>query len=385
MGEKKWAEVRPSEDYFRILNPDGSVKEGAKTSVPEVSRQELLRWYEVLVETRTFEAMVLRLQRRGVLSVAASSRGEEVCGLGAAAALQVGDWLFPAYRQLSAVLYWNAPVDRIMAGLMGNTPEHIREHLPLPPELPPSVNMMPYPIFLGAYIPLAVGCALADKLNGRKHVSLAFVGEGSTSEGDFHDGLNFAGVLESPCVIIVQNNQWSISVPASRQTAAATFAQKAVAYGLPHERVDGNDIFAVYDTVKKAVDRARAGGGATLIEAVTYRVLDHNSADSSAVYRTEDEAEYWKTLDPVKRFEKYLFNEGVLDQATKTAIEERAEKRLREEIDRGRAVPPTSPDDMFLHHLQGEAGWSVKHQRDELACELAGGNPFLDMTGEGVQ
>jgi TPP-dependent pyruvate/acetoin dehydrogenase alpha subunit len=122
-----------------------------------------------------------------------------------------------------------------------------------------------------------------------------------------------------------------------------------------------------------------------LIEAVTYRILDHNSADSSAVYRTEDEAEYWKTLDPVERFEKYLFNEGVLDQATKTAIEEQAEKRLREEIDRGRAVPPTSPDDMFLHHLQGEPGWSVKHQRDELACELAGGNPFLDMTGEGVQ
>ena len=381
MGEKKWAEVRPSEDYFRILNPDGSVQ----GELPVVSNQELLRWYEVLVETRTFEAMASRLQRRGVLSVAASSQGEEAVGVAAAAALQAGDWLFPAYRQLSAMLYWKAPVDRVMAGLMGNASEHIREHLPLPAEQAPTVNIMPYPIFLGAYIPLAVGCALADRLNGRPQVSLAFVGEGSTSEGDFHDGLNFAGILNTPCVIIVQNNQWSISVPASRQTAAATFAQKAVAYGLPHERVDGNDVFAVYDKVKQAVDRARAGGGATLIEAVTYRMLDHNSADSSAVYRTEDEAEYWKALDPVERFEKYLLANGILDAAAKARIEADMEARLREQIDRGRAVPPTPAESMFLSHLHGEPGWSERHQRAELACELAGGNPFMDFTGEGLQ
>jgi pyruvate dehydrogenase E1 component alpha subunit len=381
MGEKKWAEVRPSEDYFRILNPDGSVQ----GKLPGVSHQELLRWYEVLVETRAFEAMASRLQRRGVLSVAASSRGEEAVGVAAAAALQPGDWMFPAYRQLSAMLYWKTPVDRVMAGLMGNAPEHIREHLPLPAEQAPTVNIMPYPVFLGAYVPLAVGCALADRLNGRKQVSLAFVGEGSTSEGDFHDGLNFAGILNTPCVIIVQNNQWSISVPASRQTAAATFAQKAVAYGLPHERVDGNDVFAVHDKVKQAVDRARAGGGATLIEAVTYRILDHNSADSSAVYRTEDEADYWKTLDPVERFEKYLLANGILDAAAKARIEADMEARLREQIDRGRAVPPTPADSMFLSHLHGEPGWSERHQRAELACELAGGNPFMDFTGEGLQ
>ena len=381
MGEKKWTEVRPSEDYFRILNPDGSVQ----GKLPDVSHQELLRWYEALVETRTFEAMASRLQRRGVLSVAASSRGEEAVGVAAAATLQPGDWLFPAYRQLSAMLYWKTPVDRVMAGLMGNAPEHIREHLPLSAAQAPTVNIMPYPIFLGAYIPLAVGCALADRLNGRPQVSLAFLGEGSTSEGDFHDGLNFAGILNTPCVIIVQNNQWSISVPASRQTAAATFAQKAVAYGLPHERVDGNDVFAVYDKVKQAVDRARAGGGATLIEAVTYRILDHNSADSSAVYRTEDEADYWKTLDPVERFEKYLLANGILDAAAKARIEADMEARLREQIDRGRAVPPTPADSMFLSHLHGAPGWSERHQRAELACELAGGNPFMDFTGEGLQ
>jgi len=381
MGEKKWVEVRPSEDYFRILKPDGSLL----GKLPKVSKQELLRWYEVLVETRTFEAMTSRLQRRGVLSVAASSRGEEAVGVAAAAALQAGDWLFPAYRQLSAVLYWKAPLDRVMAGLMGNAPEHISDHLPLPSKQESGVNIMPYPVFLGAYVPLAVGCALADQLNGRPQVSLAFVGEGSTSEGDFHDGLNFAGILNTPCVIIVQNNQWSISVPASRQTAAATFAQKAVAYGLPHERVDGNDVFAVYEKVKQAVDNARKGGGATLIEAVTYRMLDHNSADSSAVYRTEDEAEYWKTLDPVERFEKYLLANGILDATAKARMKAEVETRLREQVDRGRAVPPTPAESMFLSHLQGEPGWSERHQRAELACELAGGNPFMDFTGEGLQ
>lgn len=381
MGEKKWTEVRPAEDYFRILKPDGMLQGKA----PDVSSEELLRWYEVLVETRTFEAMAARLQRRGVLSVAASSMGEEAVGVAAAAALRPGDWLFPAYRQLSAMLYWKAPVDRIMAGLMGNAPEHIQQCLPQPEGSAPKVNILPYPVFLGAYVPLAVGCALTDRLNGRPQISLSFVGEGTTSEGDFHDGLNFAGILNAPCVIIVQNNQWSISVPAARQTAARTFAQKAVAYGLPSARVDGNDVFAVYDAVNTAVERARAGGGATLIEAVTYRILDHNSADTVAAYRTEDEANYWRTLDPLDRFEKYLLANGLLDAATKARLAETIEARLREQIDRGRAVPPTPPESMFLSHLHGEPGWSERHQRQELAVELAGGNPFMDFTGEGLQ
>lgn len=383
MGQKKWAETRPREDYLRILRPDGSVANPG--NVPDIPREELLRWYEVLIETRTFDAMASRLQRRGVLSVAASTLGEEAAGLGAAAALGAGDWMFPSYRQTSALLYWRAPVDRIMAGLMGNAPEHVRAHLPLPAPAASGVTILPYAVFLGSHIPLAVGCALADKLNGRAQVSLAFLGDGSTSEGDFHDGLGFAGVLQAPCVVMVQNNQWSISVPASRQTAAGTFAQKAVAHGLPYERVDGNDVFAVYAATKKAVDRARAGGGATLIETVTYRMLDHNSADSVAVYRTEDEAAYWKTLDPVLRFETYLLHQGILDEATKARFEKDAGQRLRAEIDRGRAVPPTPADSMFLSHLHGEPGWSERHQRAELACELAGGNPFMDFTGEGLQ
>lgn len=381
MGTKKWVERRPSEEFQRLLNPDGSVA----GTLPRVTRKELLRWYDIFARTRTFEDLTLKLQRRGVLSVTASSRGEEAVGLGVAAAMKAGDWCFPSYRQLSTHLYWNVPLARAMAGLMGNAPEHVREHLPVAPEDAPEVTFIPYAVFLGTNVPNAVGSALADKLNGRRHVTFAFVGEGTTSEGDFHDGLNFAGVLETPCVVIVQNNQWCISVPSARQTAAATYAQKAIAYGLPSERVDGNDLFAVYDAAKRAADRARSGKGATLIEAVTYRVLDHNTSDSSAVYRTEDEATYWQTLDPLERFERYLTSKGVLKEQDREAIWKRAETELREQIDRGRGVPPTPPQTMFLSHLHGDPGWSVRHQQAELDAELAGENPFVDFTGEGLR
>lgn len=380
MGQFKWPDRRPNEDYERILNPDGTLNGPA----PAVSDGELRRWFEVLIETRTFEALTLRLQRRGVLSVTASSLGEEACGVAAAAALRPGDWLHPSYRQLSALLYWNQPVDRVMAGLLGHAPEHIRACLPLAEADAPKVKITPYPVFLGSNLPLAVGTALADKLNGRRQISLVFIGEGATSEGDFHDGLGLAGVLDAPCVVLIQNNQWCISIPASRQTAAETFAQKAVAHGLRNRRVDGNDVFAIYAAVAEAADRARAGGGTTVIEAVTYRMVDHNTADSASLYRTEDEAEYWRPLDPVDRFERYLTERGLVDPAMKQTMQAAAERKLRAAVDRARAIPPTPPETMFLSHLHGDPGWSIRHQQAEFAAERAGGNPFTDFTGQGL-
>lgn len=380
MGQKKWGEIRPDGNFERLLNPDGSVNGPA----PDVADDELLRWYRAFIETRTLEAMGLRLQRRGVLSVAGSSLGEEACGLGAAAALSPGDWLHPSYRQTSALMYWNAPVDRMMASLLGHAPEHARAHLPLDPAAAPKIRMTPYPVFLASNIPVAVGVALADKLNNRPHVSLVFLGDGATSAGDFHDGLGLAGVLKAPCVVFIQNNQWSISVPACRQTAAGSFAEKAVAHGIPHRRVDGNDVFAVHAATKEAVDRARTGGGPTVIEGVTYRMLDHNSADSAAIYRGPEEAAHWATLDPLDRFERHLAARGLLDDTVRERVKGEVEPALRAAIDRARAVPPTPPDTMFLNHLNGDPGWSFRHQERESAVELAGGNPFVDFTGQGL-
>lgn len=380
MGRMKWREKRPDEDFERLLDPEGRLSDAA----PKVADEELMRWYRAFVETRTLETMGLRLQRRGVLSVAGSSLGEEACGLGAAAALAPGDWLHPSYRQTSALMYWKAPVDRMMASLLGHAPEHARAQLPLDPEAAPKIKMTPYPVFLGSNVPMAVGVALADKLNQRPHVSLVFLGEGATSSADFHEGLGLAGVLKAPVVVFIQNNQWSISVPACRQTAARTFAEKAVAHGIPHRRVDGNDVFAVYAAVKDAVESARTGGGPTVIEGVTYRMQDHNSADSAAIYRGEEEVTYWATRDPLDRFERYLTARGLLDDSVRERVKGEVEPALRAAIDRARAVPPTPPETIFLNHLNGDPGWSFRHQERESVVELAGGNPFVDFTGQGL-
>jgi pyruvate dehydrogenase E1 component alpha subunit len=379
MGKSKWPERRPSEDFERILDPTGRVID----TLPDVSDAELLRWHETMLKTRMLEEMTVRLQRRGVFSVSGGGPGEEAAALGAAAALQPGDWIHPSYRQNSALLYWNAPLNRMLGAALGHAPEHVRAHLPLDPAEAPKIKTTPYAVFLGAHIPVAVGTALTDQLNKRGHVSLAFIGEGATSEGDFHDGLGLAGVLKVPLVVVIVNNGWSISIPASRQTAAETFAQKAVAHGIPHRRVDGNDVMAVYAAVKDAVDNARAGGGPFVIEAVTYRMTNHNTADEASLYREQEEYAFWQSRDPLARFEAFLAERGLLDADHQTAQRERIDAELRAAMDRALEIPPTPPETMFLSHLDGEAGWHFKHQQDELRIELAGGNPFLDFDGSG--
>lgn len=380
MGNKKWPERRPTEDFERILQPDGTLAGAA----PEIDDDELLRWHEAMVKTRMLEEMTVRLQRRGVFSVSGGGPGEEASGLGAAAALQAGDWIHPSYRQLSSLVYWNAPIDRMLGAALGHAPEHVRAHLPLDPADAPKVKTTPYAVFLGAHIPVAVGTALSDRLGKRDHVSLAFIGEGATSEGDFHDGLGLAGVLKAPLVVVIVNNGWSISIPASRQTAAETFAQKAVAHGIPHRRVDGNDVFAVYAATKAAVDRARADDGPFVIEAVTYRMTDHNTADQASLYRDDAEYRYWQDRDPLTRFEAYLETRGLINDAYKTAQRERIDTDLREAIERALDIPATPASTMFLSHLNGDPGWHFSHQQDELEVELAGGNPFLDFDGSGI-
>lgn len=379
MSEARWGETRPPEDFYRVLDPDGTLR-GKR---PVASDVELLSWYRVLVETRVFEQLCIRMQRRGEVSVAASTLGEEAVGIGAAAALQAGDWCFPSYRQTSAFLLWNLPIDRMVAGLTGAPPEHINEQLPILDESPPLVHFVPYTVFLGASIPHAVGSAMADQLNARKTVTLAFVGDGATSEGDFYEGLNFAGVFKVPLVVIVQNNQWSISVPAHRQSAARTFAEKAVAVGLRHARVDGNDILAVYEKTKEAVDSARSGGGTTLIEAVTYRIGDHNTSDSADLYRGRQEVEYWQTLDPLERFERYMRALGLVNEDGKRTMMESASERFRAAIARARKLPPAPAALMFANHLIDRQGQSLRRQEAELADELGGRNPFAS-TDDGI-
>lgn len=373
-----WTEELPSEDFNRVLAPDGT-PEG---DVPELDREMLNHIYRTFVLTRTFERKAIKMQRRGEISIAAGSRGEEATPIGSAAALTSGDWCFPTYRQTAALVYWNARLDRTVASLMGAEPETVDEYLPV--EEPPAVNFSPAYVPLAVNVTNAVGSAMADVFNDRNIVTMAYIGDGSTSEGDFHEALNFAGVFEVPCVVICQNNQWAISVPAHRQTAAETFAQKAKAHGVPHERVDGNDVFAVYETTRNAVEQARNGDGPTFIECVTHRMRDHNTADAASVYRSDEYSEYWEERDPLDRFDAYLREQGLLDDERSAAIERAANEQVEEAVAAAREIPPSEPQRMFDHHLHGTS-WIERHQRAEQEREQTGKNPFVDWDGRGFE
>ncbi len=374
----QWTERRPSEEFYRVLDPDGK----PVNDVPDVDESTLRRMYRTMVESRLFDEKTLAMQRRGEVSIIARTTGEEAVSCGSAAALEAGDWCFPSYRQTPAALYWGADKARAVAALMGTEPETIDEHLPLEGE--PEVNFTPVYVPLAVNVTNAVGTAMTDRFRGTDGVSLSYIGDGSTSQGDFHEALNFAGVFEAPAVTVCQNNQWAISVPSHRQTAAETIAQKAEAHGVPHERVDGNDVLAVYEASREAVDRARRGEGPSFIEAVTYRMVEHNTADEESVYRNETEEEYWEDKDPIDRFEAYLLSEGVLAVDDLEEIREEIREEIQEAVDRAREVPVSDPEEMFEHHLH-ESTWKRDHQRAELQAERRGENPFTDFTGEGLQ
>ncbi len=376
----RWDEQRPREEFFRILAPDGEVQ----ADPPDLDEEMLVRLYQTLVASRALDEKTLSMQRRGEISIIARSTGEEATPLGAAAALEPGDWCFPSYRQAPALLYWGASMARAIANLMGAEPETIDEHLPVPEEEMPPVNFTPIYVPLAVNVTNAVGSAMTDRFDGSDAVSLSFIGDGSTSQGDFHEALNFAGVFEAPAVTICQNNQWAISVPAHRQTAADTFAQKAEAHGVPHERVDGNDVLAVYQKTREAVERARAGEGPTFIECVTYRMVEHNTADEESIYRTEEERDFWANRDPIDRFETYLMDQDVLDDEAVDSIHTSIDEEIQDAVNRAREVPVSDPLTMFENHLHVES-WNRRHQRQELRAERDGRNPFTDFTGEGLE
>ncbi|GGN95214.1 MULTISPECIES: alpha-ketoacid dehydrogenase subunit alpha/beta [Haloarcula] len=365
----KWTESRPDMDFYRILDPEGDIVD----EMPALGPDELESFYRCIVLTRAFEEKCISLQRRGDISITSRSLGEEAVALGSAAALRPDDWVFMTYRQTAAALYWDAPLDAQFARLMGRAPETVADHLP--GDGADGVNFVPMYAPLAVNVTNAVGSAMADSLADRDHVSLAYIGDGSTSEGDFHEALNFAGVFDAPAVVVCQNNQWATSVPSHTQSAAETYAQKAVAHGVPHERVDGNDPLAVYEVTREAVERAADGGGATFIECVTYRRSNHNTADEASIYRDDREADFWAERDPKTRLEAHLLDTGVLTPAAVTDIERAATERVEAALDRARSVPTTDPERMFDNHLHGDS-WTERRQRAALQAEQRGGNPF---------
>ncbi|ELZ27995.1 pyruvate dehydrogenase (acetyl-transferring) E1 component subunit alpha [Halogeometricum pallidum JCM 14848] len=372
-----WSEPGQPSDFRQLLDDDGELLEDADP--PDLSDEELVGFYRTMTATRTLEEKMLNMQRSGEASLVARSLGEEATALGAAAALDEDDWVFYTYRQNSALLHWDVPMAKLILGVTGQAPETVEEGLG---DWESPVNFSPDYTPVGVNVTNAAGSAMTDKFRDRDNVSLAFIGDGSTSEGSFHDGMNFAGVFEAPVVVVVQNNQWAISEPSKRQTGAETFAKKAEAYGVPHERVDGNDVLAVHEAAQEAVERAREGGGATLIECVTYRMGNHNTSDNASLYREEEELkEEWADRDPIERFSSYLDGEGLLDDDDREEIQAEIDEEVDDAVGTARDVPDSDPMRMFDHHLHGTS-WRETHQRTEFQRERDGENPFTDFTGD---
>ncbi len=322
---------------LQILDEEGQVRPGAE---PALAPAELRRIYEIMVLARTADAKALKLQRQGRMGTYASSLGHEACQIGTAFPLRPEDYFFPYFRDLGAYLTLGYPLADYYHYWMGNE-AGLRT--------PDGLNLFALAIPVASQIPHAVGAALAAKLRKKTGAAVCTFGDGATSEGDFHEGLNFAGVFRTANVFVCYNNQWAISTPRSRQTASETIAQKAGAYGFPGVQVDGNDVLAVIASVREALDRARAGGGPTLIEAVTYRMGHHTTSDDATRYRTEEEVKAWEPRDPLRRLRIYLRSRGLSDEASEKGVLDAATNAVEKAVAEAESRPPATVDDLFAY------------------------------------
>ena len=352
----------PSEKPLRLLDNAGHAVGGPATggfSLPDT--ETLLGLYRKMVVARRFDVQVTALTKQGRLATYPSAYGQEGCEIGAVAALTSDDWLFPTYRDTIALLTRGIEPGDILQSFRGDWHNGYDQHAHRT-----AAQATP----LATQALHAVGLSHAARLRHDPIVALTFLGDGATSEGDAHEAFNFAAVWQTPTVFVVQNNQFAISVPLSRQTHAATLADKAVGYGMPGFHVDGNDVAAMYAVTRAAVDRARSGGGPTLIEGVTYRIEAHTNSDDPTRYRQAREVEHWKRRDPIERLEKYLVSEGALTESVRAEITDAAEElatRTREVMTTEADLDPLE----LFDHVYATPRASLAEQRAALEAELA--------------
>ncbi|HSB46458.1 MAG TPA: pyruvate dehydrogenase (acetyl-transferring) E1 component subunit alpha [Candidatus Bilamarchaeum sp.] len=340
-----------SVDYLQVLDKDGNVD--AKLE-PKIPRELLEKMYRLMVLARAWDRKCLALQRTGRMYTYAPLEGQEAIIVGSGLASEMTDWFFPTYRESFLYHIRGAPLYSLNIGWMG-----WEEGLKLDKKL----CAFPLAIPIATQFAHAVGGAYSLKMHGQKAAVIAYGGDGSTSEGDFHDALNFAGIWNSPCVFLVSNNQFAISVPRKWQTKSETIAQKALAYGFKGLQVDGNDILAVYSAVKEAMDNARAGKGPMLIEAITYRMGPHTTADDPKKYRNEEEVAYWRERDPIKRFQAYLKGKGIWSEDFEKSVTEEAQKMVEDAVVKSESFKG-DPKDIF-RFVYGKMAKDTERQMKE--------------------
>ena len=331
------AQVLPGRELRRVIGDGHAVPDG---EVEGLSDGDLLALYRDLVLLRTYDERSLVYHRQGRIGTYAIYWGSEAMQAGSAYALEARDWIFPSYRESAIGLLRGLPASTILSWWRGHPSGWWN---------PADVNVASICVPIGTQVPHAAGHAWGTKLKGEDGVTLVYFGDGATSEGSFHEGTNFAGVMRAPLVLFCSNNQWAISTPVAAQTAAETLADKAAGYGMPAARVDGADVLAVYEATREAVARARAGEGPTFIEAVTYRAAPHATADDPKAYIDLDRVQEARQQECLGRYEGYLRRAGLLDDEAAEEIRAAALGLMREGIAAAEAEPPADPGLVFEH------------------------------------
>jgi pyruvate dehydrogenase E1 component alpha subunit len=351
---------------LEILNKDGRID---RKNMPDVHRDQMLRMYKLMRQMRLFDEKALNLQRQGRIGTYGSLRGQEAAQAGLAVNLsETDDWLIPSFREHGVMMSLGISMHMIYAYWKGDE----RGNIPdtgikcLPPAVPVSSQLLHA---------AGVGIGLAKK--GLPGVAVGFAGDGASSEGDFHEAMNFAAVFKARTLFFIQNNAWAISVPFKKQTAAESLAQRGLAYAVPSVQVDGNDVFAVFEASRIALEHIRNGNGPYLIEAVTFRMGDHTTADDQSRYRTPDLVAYWKERDPISRMKTFLLNEKILTPADDDAITEETARAVDASVKELESMPAPDPMQIF-ETMYTEKPWYLIEQQRMLLNELNRGNEVIE-------
>jgi len=314
-------------EMFQILDEKGQIVSSLEPALPD---EELKKIYAFMVVSRQADLKAFVLQRQGRMGTYAPSLGHEACQVGSAFPLKKSDWVFPYFRDLGMYITLGFPLKNYYLYWIGNE-EGMR--------IPDDLHIFTLAIPVASQLPQGVGAGMAAKIKKDKIGVLCTFSDGATSEGDFHEALNFAGVFKTPNVFVCYNNQYAISLPRAKQTASKTLAHKAIAYGFDGVLVDGNDILAMYAATKEALEKARAGEGPTLIEAYTYRMANHTTSDDASKYRSEEEVKKWEKRDPIERFRIYLKNKGIWNESFERKVHEAAEATVNSAVEEAEKTP----------------------------------------------
>jgi pyruvate dehydrogenase E1 component alpha subunit len=352
----------PDIALLRVLRDDGSADPATDPGLPH---GVLLRGYREMRRLRLLDARMTTLQRQGRIGFYGAATGQEAVPIATGLVLGQEDWVFPALREQSVMLVRGFPLRAFLAQVFGNAADVLKGRQMPSHHSAKAVHQVSWSSCIGTQLPHAVGAAWAMRARKTGAVAVAFLGDGATSEGDFHAAMNFAGVWRVPCVFICQNNHWSISVPASRQTASPTLAIKARAYGMPGVRCDGNDLLAVASAVRSALDRARAGDGPTFIEAVTYRMGAHSTSDDPSRYRSQAEVDAWARKDPFDRLRRHMAHLGLVSDASDADLERELDEELTAAIDEVEREPQPPPESIF-EDVYAEMPWPLRQEQEEL-------------------